>query len=316
MPQLAENFEKVVADHTAGDPVHADVKWTNLTQQQIAVGLDDAGTPVSVSVVRKLLQQFGYKRRKPSKVLAMGKHPDADAQFAEIARQRQKFLNAEEPVLSIDTKKKELLGNFARPGKLYATAAMKVFDHDFGGQKRGVVIPHGIYDIGLNRGHVTLGTSHDTSKFAIDSLLEWWQLQGREQYPDARKLLLLCDGGGSNGYRVRAFKIELQRFANVTGWTVHVAHYPPYKSKYNPIEHRMFPHVDRSYRGVILQSVETVRNLIASTFTAGGLEVSASILRSVYQTGLKFATDALEHIRCFANKTLPAWNYRVEPQTN
>lgn len=316
MPQLAENFEEVVADHTAGDPMHEDVKWTNLTQQQIAAGLDEAGTPVSVSVVRKLLKQFGYKRRKASKVLAMGQHPDADAQFAEIARHRKKFLNAEQPVLSIDTKKKELLGNFARPGELYAAAAMKVFDHDFGGQKRGVVIPHGIYDVGLNRGHVTLGTSHDTSRFAIDSLLEWWRLQGRDQYPDAREVLLLCDGGGSNGYRVRAFKLELQRFANETGWTVQVAHYPPYKSKYNPIEHRMFPHVDRSYRSVILQSVETVRSLIASTFTAGGLEVSASILHSAYQTGLKFAAEALENIRYFANKILPAWNYRVEPQPN
>lgn len=314
MPRLAENFEKVVAERTAGDPVHAEVKWTNLTQQQIAVGLDEAGTPVSVSVVRKLLQQFGYKRRKASKVLAMGKHPDADAQFAEIAKQRKKFLNAEQPVLSIDTKKKELLGNFARPGEVYAQQALKVFDHDFGGQKRGVVIPHGIFDVGLHRGHVTLGTSHDTSEFAIDSLLEWWRLHGREQYPDAREVLLLCDGGGSNGYRVRAFKVELQRFANLTGWTVQVAHYPPYKSKYNPIEHRMFPHVDRSYRGVILQSVETVRHLIASTFTAGGLEVTASILRGAYQTGVKIAADSLETIRHLPAKILDAWNYRIQPQ--
>lgn len=315
MPQLAENFEQVVAEHTAGDPMHEDVKWTNLTQQQIAAGLEEAGTPVSVAVVRQLLQHFGYKRRKASKVLAMGKHPDADAQFAQIARQRKKFLNSQQPVLSIDTKKKELLGNFARPGELYATAAMPVFDHDFGGQKRGVVIPHGIYDVGRNRGHVTLGTSHDTSAFAIDSLLEWWRLQGREQYPTARKVLLLCDGGGSNGSRVRAFKVELQRFANITGWTVQVAHYPPYKSKYNPIEHRMFPHVDRSYRGVILQSVDTVRQLIASTFTVGGLEVTASILRSAYQTGLKLAADALETIRHLPAKLLAAWNYRIQPQT-
>jgi hypothetical protein len=316
MPQLAENFERVVAEHTAGDPLHADVKWTNLTQQQIAAGLDEAGTGVSVFVVRKLLKRFGYRRRKASKVLSLGKHPDADAQFAEIAKQRKKFLGAGQPVLSIDTKKKELLGNFARPGELYAAEAVKVFDHDFGGRKRGVVIPHGIYDVGLNRGHVTLGTSHDTSQFAIDSLLEWWRLHGRQQYPQACELLLLCDGGGSNGHRVRAFKVELQRFANVTGWTVQVAHYPPYKSKYNPIEHRMFPHVDRSYRGVILQSVETVRDLVASTFTAGGLEVTASILRGVYQTGRKLASNALDNLRCLAHKTLPAWNYRIAPQPN
>jgi hypothetical protein len=313
MPRLAENFEKVIADHTAGDPVHGEVKWTNLTQQQIAAGLDAAGTPVSVTVVRKLLKHFGYRRRKASKVLAMGRHPDADAQFQQIAKVRRKFLAAEQPVLSIDTKKKELLGNFARPGTLYAMADVKVFDHDFGGQQRGVVIPHGIYDMGQNRGHVTLGTSHDTSQFAIDSLLVWWRLHGREQYPEAREVLLLCDGGGSNGYRVRAFKAELQRFANVTGWTVQVAHYPPYKSKYNPIEHRMFPHVDRSYRGVILRSLDTVRRLIASTVTAGGLEVTASILRNAYHTGLKITDAVMETIRCQAAKLLPAWNYRIEP---
>lgn len=313
MPRLADNFEKVIADHTAGDPIHEEVKWTNLTQPQIAAGLDAAGTPVSVTVVRKLLKHFGYRWRKASKILAMGQHPDADAQFQQIAKARKKFLAAGQPVLSIDTKKKELLGNFARPGTLYATAAVPVFDHDFGGQKRGVVIPHGIYDVGRNRGHVTLGTSHDTSQFAIDSLLGWWRQHGREQYPEASEVLLLCDGGGSNGCRVRAFKAELQRFADVTGWAVQVAHYPPYKSKYNPIEHRLFPHVDRSYRGMILHSLATVRHLIATTMTAGGLEVTASILRALYQTGLKISDAVFETIHCQAAKILPVWNYRIEP---
>lgn len=179
VPQLAANFEQVVTEHTAGDPVHEDVKWTNLTQQQIAAGLDEAGTPVSVSVVRKLLRRFNYKRRKPSKVLPLGRHPDSNAQFEKIARLKRKFLRTGQPAISMDTKEKELLGNLARPGTLYSQAPVQVYDHDFGGRSRGIVIPHGIYDLRLNRGHVTLGTSHDTCQFAIDSLLEWWQTQGR-----------------------------------------------------------------------------------------------------------------------------------------
>src|SRR5688572_1299539 len=216
MPALPENFEKVVEEHTAGDPMHADVKWTNLTQQQIAAGLDEAGTPVSTSVVRKLLLHFGYKRRKASKVLAMGSHPDSDTQFEKITRLKRQFFRAGEPVISMDTKKKELLGNFARPGELYAQAAVQVYDHDFGGQSRGVVIPHGIYDLARNYGQVTLGTSHDTSQFAIDSLLRWWNQQGSRDYPQAREQLILCDGGGSNGCRTGLFKAELQRFADRT----------------------------------------------------------------------------------------------------
>lgn len=314
MPALPENFEKVVEEHTAGDPMHADVKWTNLTQQQIAAGLDEAGTPVSTSVVRKLLLHFGYKRRKASKVLAMGSHPDSDTQFEKITRLKRQFFRAGEPVISMDTKKKELLGNFARPGELYAQAAVQVYDHDFGGQSRGVVIPHGIYDLARNYGQVTLGTSHDTSQFAIDSLLRWWNQQGSRDYPQARELLILCDGGGSNGCRTYLFKAELQRFADRTGLNVRVAHYPPYKSKYNPIEHRMFPHVDRTYRGVILRTVETLRDLIRSTSTAGGLEVSATILRTVYETGLQVAESVKHSIRCLRDRMLGEWNYRILPQ--
>lgn len=313
MPKLAENFAEVVAEHTAGDPVHEDVKWTNLTQQQIAAGLDAAGAPVSVSVVRKLLRRFNYKRRKPSKVLPLGRHPDSNAQFENIARLKRKFLRAGQPAISMDTKKKELLGNFARPGTLYSQAAVQVYDHDFGGRSRGVVIPHGIYDLARNRGHVTLGTSHDTCQFAIDSLLLWWQTQGQAAYQEARELLILCDGGGSNGSRVKLFKAELQRFADRTRWSIRVAHYPPYKSKYNPIEHRMFPHVDRSFRGVILRTAETVRDLIATTTTAGGLEVAASLLTNTYHTGLQLTAEIAATLRHLPDKLLPLWNYRILP---
>jgi hypothetical protein len=313
VPELAATFERVVAEYTAGDPVHDDVKWTNLTHEQIAAALDTEGTPVSTFVVRKLLRHFHYRRRKASKVLAMGSHPDSDAQFARLARVREQFLRRGQPVISLDTKKKELLGNFARPGTLLAPAAVKVFDHDFGGQARGVVIPHGIYDVARNRGHMTLGASHDTSRFAIDCLLGWWDREGHAAYPEATQLLILCDGGGSNGARTWLFKAELQRFADDTGLEVRVAHYPPYKSKYNPIEHRMFPHVDRAYRGVILKTAEAVRDLITGTVTTTGLEVTASILRGVYETGCKITAAAQESICCLRDALLGNWNYRILP---
>jgi hypothetical protein len=310
---LAKNFEAVVEEYTAGDPVHEEVKWTNLTQQQISAALDTAGTPASTSVVRKLLHHFGFKRRRPSKVLAMGSHPDADAQFRKITRLKREFLKAGEPVISIDTKKKELLGNFSRGGTLQAVAPVKVFDHDFGGQARGVAIPHGIYDLAQNTGHVTIGTSHDTSRFAIDSLLWWWEGQARHSYPKAKRVLILCDGGGSNGSRSYLFKAELQRFADATGLEVRAAHYPPYKSKYNPIEHRLFPHIDRAYRSVILKTAETIRDLIQTTVTSTGLTVTANILNTIYETGLKISADLRQALRWFPDRFLRDWNYRILP---
>jgi hypothetical protein len=311
---LAETFQIVVAEHTAGDPCHANIKWTNLTQCQIVVGLEKAGTPVSRFVVRQLLDEFDYRERKHSKVLSMGTHPDTDAQFEKIARLRREFLRDGDPVISMDTKKKELLGNFARPGTVYATEPVKVFDHDFGGKaRRGVSIPHGLYDCTRNRGHITLGTSHDTSEFAIDSLLQWWMTQGKAAYPAAGRLLLLCDGGGSNSCRTYLFKANLQRFADETGLTVRVAHYPPYKSKYNPIEHRMFCHVDRTYRGVVLHNVDTIQDLIAHTHTSSGLEVTVSILDKAYELGLKVSQAVKDSLRYVADKVLGIWNYRVLP---
>jgi hypothetical protein len=316
MPRLAKNFQAVVEQHTAGDPVQEDVKWTHLTQPQIAAGWKAAGTPVSVSVVRKLLRHFGSKRRKARKVLALGSHPDRDRQFRKITRLTRRFLRAGQPVISIDTKKKELLGNFARPGTLYAQRALPVHDHDFGGRSRGVVIPHGIYDMALQGGQVTLGTSHETSEFAIDSLLWWWEGQGCRRYPQAKELLVLCDGGGSNSYRTLLFKAELQRFADRTGLTVRVAHYPPYESKYNLIEHRMFPHVDRTYRGVILHTAETVRDLIHTTGTATGLKVTCNILNRIYETGLKVSNAVAANVQCRKDRILGHWNYRIVPHTS
>jgi len=196
---LEANFLAVLREHTAGDPMREAVKWTALTRREISQRLASRGTPAGKRVVKQLLQKHGYVKRKARKKLEMGpRHPDRNGQFQNIARLKQEYLDAGQPVLSIDTKKKELLGSFYRQGKLYTQEAIAVFDHDFPSAASGVVFPHGRYDLGRNCAHINLGTSHETSQFACDSLERWWQRQGCVQYPAARQLLLLCDGGGSN----------------------------------------------------------------------------------------------------------------------
>ena len=188
---------------------------------------------------------------------------------------------------------------------------MTTFDHDWPSLATGVAIPHGLYDLKRNHGFVTLGTSHDTSEFACDSLRWWWQTYGRHDYPDATSLLLLCDGGGSNRSNTFLFKLDLARFAQETGLTVRVAHYPPYTSKYNPIEHRLFPHLTRVCQGVILKSLELVKELMAKTATTTGLRVTVNILKKVYQTGRQVAADVKEQIRLVRDEALANWNYII-----
>ena len=188
---------RVVKDYTAGDPMRPDVKWTNLTLDQIAERLSEAGTPVSVTVVKQLLRKHHYVKRKARKSLSMGQHVDRNQQFENIARLKREYMGTDNPILSIDTKKKELVGNFYREGRLYTQETIETFDHDFPSAASGVIIPHGLYDVKRNDGYVNLGTSHDTSEFACDSIERWWQVWGRTLYPRATSILLLCDGGGS-----------------------------------------------------------------------------------------------------------------------
>jgi hypothetical protein len=313
MPHLEENFLRVLQDHTAGDPMRQDVKWTDLTQGQIAERLAEAGTPVSTTVVKQLLRRHRYVKRKARKSKAMGQHRHRNQQFENIARLKREYLAAGAPVLSMDTKKKELLGNFYREGRLYTQGVIETFDHDFPSAASGVVIPHGLYDVQRNRGHVNLGTSHDTSEFACDSLRHWWEGQGRASYPRATSLLLLCDGGGSNSASQYLFKEDLQRLADRIGIEIRVAHYPPYTSKYNPIEHRLFPHLTRACQGVIFHTVELVKGLMGRAKTATGLEVTVDILDKVYQTGRRYAADFKETMRIVFDDVLPRWNYRAIP---
>jgi hypothetical protein len=242
------------------------------------------------------------------------RHPDRNAQFENIGRLRREYLAAGLPVVSIDTKKKELLGDFYRDGAIEAQGPIEVNDHDFGSMGSGTVIPHGIHDVGLNRGSVHLNTSHDTGELACDSLAAWWEGHGGAAYPRAKKLLVLCDGGGSNSASRYAFKEQLQGPADRLGVEIRVAHYPPYCSKYNPIEHRPFPHLTRARRGVILRTPERVRHYMSKAGTATGLEVEVSILEKVYETGRKCAEGFKEGMRIVFDEILPKWNYRAVPE--
>jgi hypothetical protein len=315
-PAIEANFLKVLEDHTAGDPMRTDVRWTNLSRRQIAARVTELGTPISRHVVSQLLRKHRYRRRKALKKRTMGpRHPDRNAQFENIARLKAEYLGAGLPVISIDTKKKELIGDFYRDGAIDTQATIEVADHDFGSMGSGTVIPHGVYDVGKNRGSIHLNTSHDTSELACDSVATWWEGRGRAAYPGAKRLLVLCDGGGSNSATRYVFKEELQKLADRLGLEIRVAHYPPYCSKYNPIEHRMFPHVTRACRGVIFRCLETVRCYMAKAATATGLEVEVGVLGRVYETGRKCSVGFKETMRIVFDDLLPKWNYRAIPET-
>ncbi|MDQ3421552.1 MAG: ISAzo13 family transposase [Acidobacteriota bacterium] len=314
-PALEENFLKVLQDHTAGDPMRAEVKWTNLSRAQIADKLGALGTPASRQVVSQLLRKHRYRKRKALKKKTMGpRNPNRNAQFENIARLKKKYLKARLPVLSMDTKKKELLGNFFRDGTIDTQETIETNDHDFGSAAVGKVIPHGLYDVGKNKGYIHLNVSHDTSELACDSIAAWWEKEGRADYPRAKRLLLLCDGGGSNSATMYLFKEDLQKLANRLGIEIRVAHYPPYCSKYNPIEHRLFPHLTRACRGVIFHTLEVVRYYMAKAETTTGLKVKVSILEKVYATGRKYAAGFKKTMKIVFDKVLPKWNYRAIPE--
>lgn len=304
----------MLQEHTAGSPVQPEVVWTDLTAADIAAKISERGNPVSVHIVEQLLDEHGYHRRKAQKALPMAASRDSDGQFQYIAQLRQQFLDAGDPVLSIDTKKRELIGNFYRPGQLLTLETVKTFDHDFPTFADGVVIPHGIYDLKLNRGYVHLGTSHDTSQFACDCLRDWWVRVGAVEYPDSRVVLLLADGGGSNSANTYLFKADLQELADELGLEFRVAHYPPYCSKYNPIEHRLFCHLSRACQGVVFSSIEMVKWLMEKTRTRTGLGVVVDVLDKVYQTGRRVADQVKKALNVVRDCFLPKLNYCIRPR--
>jgi hypothetical protein len=306
-------FVTVIDTHTAGDPMREGVLWTNLTRSEIAAGLAEEGYEVSVTVVDQLREELDLGYRKPQKVKTMRHDPDRDAQFQHIAQLKAEYLEAGLPVLSMDTKKKEILGDYTRPGRVLCDAPLRAWDHDFLTHSQGLVIPHGLYDLARNEGYLHLGTSHDTPAFAADALLDWWRHYGHDRYPRAAEMLLLCDGGGSNGSKRLLFKEQLQRVAERTGLFIRVAHYPPGCSKYNPIEHRLFPHVTRKLQGLFLKSLAMVRDLARKATTCTGLRVFARSLRGLYEIGKQATVECVDQLRILFDPTLSRWNYVVLP---
>lgn len=290
------------------------VRWTNLRPWEIAQRLADRyGIEVSRTVIRKLLKKHHYRRRQALKKQTMKNVPHRNEQFENIARLIAEYQGTGNPIMSMDTKKKEYLGNFYRDGHLYTLEQLRTYDHDFTSFAQGVIIPHALYDLKQNVGYINLGTSKETSEFACDCLRNWWYHQGQYDYPHATSILLLCDGGGSNSSRHYIFKQDLQQLVDEIGIDIRIAHYPPYTSKYNPVEHRLFPHITRACQGVIFTSIELVKELIEKTRTSTGLSVTVKIIDKVYETGRKAVDGFKETMRIVFDDFLPQWNYTAVP---
>jgi len=313
-PELDGQFEQVLQDHTAGDPMNGAIRWTNLTAGQIAAQLSTAhGQPVGVHVVKQLLTRHKYVRRKARKCKRLGDCADRDAQFENIRQLKAQYAALGWPIISMDTKKKELLGDLYRDGQLYTQEVITVFDHDFPYLATSVVIPYTIYDLQRNTAYVYLGASKDSAEFVCDCLAHWWTHYGQFHYPGVPSILALADGGGSNSARHLICKADLQRLADQLGVTIRMAHYPPYCSKWNPVEHRVFPHLTRALSGVILTSHTQTKTLLERATTRTGLRVVAHLWDKVYETGRKVAADFKETMHIVFDEHLGQWNYCAVP---
>ena len=310
---INEVFFQVIQDYTAGDPMDEKIKWTNLSLKQISNKMADRGVVIGTKVVKKLLKKHGFKKRKALKNQTIGSCENRNEQFENINSIRSEYLQNDNPIISMDSKKKELLGNLYREGHCYSTDVIEVYDHDFPHLADGVVIPHTLYDMKNNSAFVNIGTSKDTSEFACDSINFWWTNAGHTLFPNATSILILADGGGSNSSRHYIFKEDLQKLVDKIGIEIRIAHYPPYTSKWNPVEHRVFPHITRAMQGVILRSYETVKKLIDQTSTKTGLKVYSNIIKKEYKIGRKYAADFKKNMRIIFDDYLGQWNYRAIP---
>jgi hypothetical protein len=313
-PGLQQAVSDIVADHTAGSPVDEDIRWTNQSPRQIGEQLESRGFFVCPDTVRRLMrEELGLSVRQARKDEAAREHPHRNEQFEYIAELREWYLRKRWPVLSIDTKKKELLGDFFRAGGAYTDGHLHVLDHDFASFGAGRMVPYGIYDVAHNEGFMFLSLGADTSEMVCDALWRWWQVMGRKRYWHASGLLLLCDCGGSNGNRQHRFKQDLKELAIDLRRDIQVAHYPPGCSKYNPIEHRMFCHVTRSLQGVVLKSLEIARHFIRRTTTSSGLRVITETTQAIYAKGRKATREFLEQMPVQYDAFLPELNYTLTP---
>ena len=312
-PGLQAALERIMEENTAGDPMSL-LRWTNKSTVRIAEELTRLGHSVSDETVRRRLAEMGYSLQANAKNLeesAAGR----DQQFRYINRQVKQYLAGQEPVLSVDTKKKERVGNFKNAGKTWRPKGQptEVNVYDFPHLGVGPAIPYGAYDQQRNEGFVNVGISHDTAEFAVESVRRWWRWIGRRGYPTAARLLLCADGGGSNGSRNRAWKYHLQQFADQSGLAITVCHYPPGTSKWNKIEHRMFSFISLNWQGKPLVSYETVINLIGATRTATGLRVKAKLDTKFYEAGVKITDEEMGQINLRTHRTNPEWNYTISP---
>lgn len=304
---------------TAGDPITG-LKWTRKTTEKIAIELNKLGINISGNTVGRLLKHMGFSLRVNHKKLNAGTRADRalrDEQFNYIADLRARFAGEGNPIVSVDSKKKELVGNFKNAGETWEKEPVQVNDHDFPSYARGIAISYGIYDTQANRGTVFIGTSFNTSEFAVECIEKWWRIEGKQRYPGAKSLLILADGGGSNGTRVRAWKSELKnKICDRHGISVTVAHYPTGASKWNPIEHRLFSEISKNWAGIPLNSYETIKKYIQTTTTSTGLQVQAHFVWKEYEKGINVSDEQMNAISIEPHGVQPTRNYTICPRQN
>jgi hypothetical protein len=315
-PNLLAALETLIDPVTRGDPM-SPLRWTCKSTRQLARTLAAQGHPVSHTRVAQLLDTLGYSLQSNAKAIEGRQHPDRDAQFQYISRLTGRSLRRKNPVISVDTKKKELVGNYRNAGRERQPKGQpeRVKVHDFIDRKLGKAIPYGVYDLARNQGWVNVGCDHDTATFATESIRRWWRSMGRRSYPDADQLLICADGGGSNGYRVRLWKVEIQNLADELGLAITVCHFPPGTSKWNKIEHRLFSYITMNWRGRPLVSHEVVVKLIGATKTAAGLQVRAHLETGTYPIRIKVTKEELAQVVLHPHKFHGEWNYTIKPHS-
>ena len=290
------------------------IRWIKLTRAEVSEKMREYGIKVSRNIVRKLMKKHKLVKRKMQRKKSIGQSADREEQFNNIAREKENFMNSDNPVISIDTKKKEHIGgNLYRNGSVYCTQAIEASDHDYPYLADFKIAPHGIYDMKKNTAYINIGTSNETAEFVCDSLKNWWLNHGKNDYKNADEILIFCDAGGANSYRHNIFKVELQTLSNEINMRLKIVHYPPYTSKWNPIEHRVFPHITRSIEGVLINTVDEIKNKIDSTKTKTGLTVVADIIKKTYTAGKEVAKDFMNHLNIKFGGSLPRLNYTISP---
>jgi transposase len=314
--QLKIDLEYILSETTAGDPM-SPLKWTCKSVRNIAEQLYNEGHDISYRSVHRQLIEMGYSLQSNRKSLSRENNPDRDRQFRIINRKVIKFSREGLPVISVDTKKKELVGKFANKGKEWHVKGqpVEVEDHDFRSRGEGIAIPYGAYDVRKNEGFINIGISKDTAEFAVNSIENWWKRCGKENYPSAKKILICADGGGSNGSRNRLWKICLQNLSNKEAIEIFVCHYPPGTSKWNKIEHRMFSYISLNWRGKPLENYEAIIQLISGTRTQSGLIIQADLDKNIYKTGIQITDEEFSKIHLKKGRTLPLWNYSISPDS-